>query len=422
MFSKMFSLFSRRANTNATKPSTLMQKTCQHDLISNMIHLPNGLMLSGGEVKANNNKVNLELYDPIKKTKIASRQLESQGFPRFLCMSNEWTLIRCEDSGYQYVVNSSTLESDKKLEAELNKQKLHFYDGAYVEAQQFATLCHLDSTSDPTNLADRDKYVVMMHDLSTLKFNQPASNILTLPKDASSAGTGQMANFKSLSNGLFACQVVGHNTSCFQILVFKREQKEPGSPIQFTHINTLHPKTETSSQSRASGHFISLSDGKILTYHASGKHFQVWQADGDGRQCVDEWSWHEKGVTCNDPIFERGFWTDKIVSLPDGKHLLFQVQNEKLFLFNMETRVVKPVELDRPELRPWDIELGENGQVGVRMTYDRFRDTRLVCIDFQEMIAYRQAVKDQLDTTGMCRDVNKLITDYSDTSPSLRRP
>lgn len=392
MFSWLFGSASRN------KPSILMQQTCQHDLASTMMQLPNGLILSGGKIEKDNQIVNLELYDPINKTLVANRRLESRGHPRFLCMSKEWVLIKCEYSSYQYVVNSLTLQSDKKLEAELNTQKLDFYDGVYLGGQQFATLSEYS----------QDTYVIMIHDLSTMKFNQPASAILTFSKEASAGG--HMLDFKKLPNGLFACRVKERNTSSFQVLLFKRE---PGATFEFTQIKALHPKTERSSSGSASGSFIGLSDGRILTYHSSGKHFQIWQTDG---QCVDEWSFH-KDVTCNDETFKRGLWINDVASLPDGKHLLIQVLGEKLFLFNMKTRLIKPVDFGKLELTPWDMEVCSNGQVAVRMTH-KHKDTRLVYIDLKEMMAYRQEVTEQLYSVGLSPDVNRLVTSYiSESSP-----
>ncbi len=402
MLSRFFNFFRHVEND---KPSILMQQPLQSDAVSNLMTLPNGLILSGGTLRELNDPVNLVLYDPINKTQVASRRLESCGYPRFICMSNEWILIKCDYSDYQYVVNASTLQSDKTLEAELNIHKLDFYNGVYLGKQQFATL----------SCADKDNrfggpYVIMVHDLSTMTFNQPASSILTVPEEASAAGIGSIGAFKELPNGLFACQVYGHNTSCFQVLLFKRD---PGSPIRFTHIDTLYPEVQRSSSSAASGHFVGLSDGRILTYHESGNHFQIWQ---DGK-CVDQWSWHND-VTCDDATFKNGFWTHNVIPLPDGEHLIIHPLGEKLFLFNIKNRVMKPVDLEDLALRAWNVKVCPNGQVALIMS-DKQNQSKFLHIDLKEMIHYRQEVTNQLDSVGLYPDVNKLVTSYISNTSSI---
>lgn len=395
-------MFSRFFNSvKKTKPIVLLQQKSQHLLFGGkIIQLPNGLILSGGEViKDHNIFVILELYDPIKKIQVASRRLEEQCYSKILCLSKELIWIKC-DFGKQYVMNSSTLQSDEQLEAEFNVHQVDFDSNIYLGELQFATRSSTD---------DGD-HVLVVHDFSKMKFNQPASIILMPTEDASRSIIRNMIAFTALPNGLFACEVTGGKRSDFQILLFK---KEPGPTLQFTQISTLYPNRQKTSDIIARDRFIALTDGRILTYHPSENHFQVWQADG---QCVDEWTWH-KDVTCNDTTFKPGFWTHDVIPLPDGEHLLVQTSKkelfsfkENLFLFNMRNRVVKPVDFNVGNSP--HITMLKNAQIAVQ-TFSWFQNnTHLVCIDFNEMIAYRKEITKQLSSVGLYSDVNKLVTNY----------
>lgn len=396
----MFSSFFGYANR--TKPTIHMQQACQKHSLSNMLQLPNGFVLRAGSDEEEN-PIHLELYDPIKKIKVATCHLESTGFSRFVCMSREWVLTKCGD-GKLYVVNSSTLERNKELENILAAQKFDFRSGIYLGEQQFVTLNRKDSCTNTAN--------IKAHNLSKMEFNQSVSTICC-PRI--------LLSYKDLFNGLFADKTYGDGSSYYQVRLFKREQ---GSAIRFIQIGTLKPKMEDAGFGPASGDFVGLPDGKILTYHESGNHFQVWQDNG---KCLNEWSWH-KDIKCDDGIFKQGFLTCDVAPFPDGEHLLILAFTHlpdciyKLFLFNMKTRMMKSVDFSLFSgfgLTQYSMGMTmlTNGQVAVRMSHLR-QGMCVVCIDFTEMMDYRQGTTQLLSSAGLTPDVNNLVTSYiSDTSP-----
>ncbi|MHB1948702.1 MAG: hypothetical protein ACYCQI_11395 [Gammaproteobacteria bacterium] len=384
-------MFSYFFSTNKAKHSILMQQPCRQGWISDMKVLPNGLILSWTSIKA----LNLELYDPVKKIKVASCHIAVKGISYLVCMSRERLLFCNKKEGVLYVFNSYTLERDEKLEEILKTQKMDFEAGIYLGEQQFIT---------KSKRIYGENSLVSSHDLSTMKFYQPVSMGWPCKK----------SSLKDLENGLFACQLGYYDDKIrYHIGLFKRKS---GPNIEFTQIGSLYPNKQDSGFGYEAGHFIGLPDGKVLTYHEAGDHFQVWQSDG---KCVDEWTWH-KDIICDDNVFRQDFLNRDVAPLPDNEHLLILADTHhhtyihKLFLFNMKTRVIKPVEFNG--LDPWRMKVLANGQVAVHMM-DKNKKNHMLCIDFAEMLAYRKGVTAHLNTY-LSPDVNRLVTSYiSDPSP-----
>lgn len=383
-------MFSYFFATNKAKHTICMQQPCQQGWISNLQVLPNGLILSW----TSNEVFNLELYDPIQKVRVANYHLALSGLCRLVSISRERLLFVRERDYALYVFNSFTLERDDKLEKILGNQKIDFDHGIYIGEQQFITI------------SDREygkNALIRAHDLSTMTFNQP----VTMGYE------WIQSSFKDFGNGLFACLLRHHDKYQYRVGLFKRE---PGPKISFTQIDSFYAEKEDSGFGYVPGKFIGLPDGRILTYQEAGTRFQVWQSDG---KCVDEWRWGDD-VICHDKIFEGGFLNYQVVPFPDNEHLLILADThhrsytKKLFLFNMKTRVINPVEFNG--LEPWKVEVLTNGMAAVHMR-DESSKNYMLCIDFAEMLTYRKGVTAQLNRY-LVPDVNRLVTSYiSDSSP-----
>lgn len=399
----MFSFFKRSLkSTPKTKPAIVMRHQCQQELLGETMQLPNGLVLSGSpDQEEKSRTINFELYDPVKKIQVATRRLTSYiKNCRFVPMSKEWILVECLDllvDRRVYVVSSTTLESNEKLEAKLNSLKLNFFAGIFLGNQQFLT-----KARDSSNYS-----LIRAHDLSTMEFNQ------RIYADES---------IKDLSNGLFACTYDADNPSQYKVCLLKREHC--GNPFQFKAVGYCLPKKAKSKDPKdlsykhppSPGRIIGLPDSRVLTYHQHANYFQIWQSDGE---YIGQWSWH-KDMACDNPTpdvqaSKKGFRVNEVAPLPDGEHLVINSRDRwplyRLFLFSLKTRTMKQVDFGRLGLQPWDITVLANGQVAVRMTRGH-EETHLVCIDFDEMKAYRKGIKKLLDATTLTPDVQGLVKSY----------
>lgn len=384
-------MFFRRLGLIKQKNPTILMNQPNEDGIeyTDMIQLPNGLLLSGSVMSFDGYKIHLELYDPINNTKIVHRLLNAAGNPNFLCVSNKWILIK-GDNDLIYVVNTSNLESNIPLESKINALNLEFDHWVYLGEEKFATLSRVGNR----------KYRIMIHDLLNMTFNQSSSSLIIIPKET------LVKSFTALSNDLLVCHVAGDNfNSDFEIDIFKNEC---GASINFEHIDTLYPMRTMGCRHVAEGHVVVLPDGKVLTYHFLG-NFQIWEPESkEYEKCVAAWNFED--MIYNDKAFSNAY---RVAPFPDGEHLLVLsrgLMTSKLFLLNMQTRMVKPVDLGK--LEPLDINVSSNGLVAVICTNKHYKDKRLLCLDFKEMKDYRDGIKDKLLSAKLYSDVNNIITSY----------
>lgn len=390
-------------NPTEAKPSFLMRYANQHAMRNTLEQLPNGLLLSGG-VTSDDSVAYLELYDPNKKTQVATRRLAHGGSLRFLSLSKERVLIMSKE-GFDHridIIDATTLNCDAKLEKQFREGKnSDLGGGIYLEEQQVATVCQ--------DAKNTDMFAIWKHDVS--KMTSELACQMERPNVLLDHGDVAIYDLQKIANDLFACKMTGDKV--FQILLFRK------SGNQFTHINTLNAKAD----SRRHGRFVGLADGNILSYHESGASFQVWNEDGE---CIDTWSW--KDVACHDKVFKQGFDLDEVRSLPDGEHLLMLSKGKKLFLFNMKTRVMNAVDFGDPKLKPMSVKVLANGQVAVHVGVGYGRPLKLVCFDFEEMRKYRRGVTEELYSAGIkSLNVDGLVTSYLadavDWSPAeMKRP
>src|SRR5205807_22209 len=117
---------------------------------------------------------------------------------------------------------------------------------------------------------------------------------------------------------------------------------------------------------------------RLLTYHASGKHFQLWE----GKNCVKEWNWISKDTRCEDILFE-------VAALPDSDHLLV-LTRYKLFLFSMETMKIQPVKIGKLDV--WNFCIYPNGQTIISATDKAYTKNILLAIDFASVADYRKGI------------------------------
>jgi hypothetical protein len=173
--------------------------------------------------------------------------------------------------------------------------------------------------------------------------------------------------------------------------------KKSGDEYEYTLSHVIHPKTSDRIGSCASGKIVALSKGRLLTYHDSGKHFQLWE----GKNCVKEWDWVSTDTRCEDILFE-------VAPLPDGDHLLVHTRY-KLFLFNIETMRIKPVKIEMLDI--WHFCIYPNGQTIISATNKGYSKNILLAVDFAAVADYRNGIRTLVSQT-IGRDPTSIVNGY----------
>lgn len=389
----MFAFFKSLAGA---KPHIAFQCHSESDIVfSDLLPMPDSTLLSIGNDR-NKNSTIIELIDPIKHKKLREITLEDKY--KFLCTFSDKQLLLYDDHAFSkklFMFDYHTLNKEEFAGIKIDRS-----NWVEIGNKKFA------SFSLPNYKNEALAFQIVTHDFNTNEFNQPAS--LPLPKDKERGYGMSGGELIKLANGQFACQLLGHNTNYFKVFVFDKTD-DAKYPFKLAHI--LEPSRENSHESLASGHFVGLPNGDILTYHASGQNFEVWH-DGE---CIDYWSWgsthqsyaqnNKDYIQCNDKTFNHGFWTNKILPMPDNEHLLCLVFGVKLFLFNMATGTMNAVKLGN--IKPYDIDVFPNGQVIVRGNQgSQAHAHQLFFVDLPEMQPYAKKFE-EMTSAVTCEDEYK---------------
>lgn len=359
----------------------------KHNGANHLQPLSNGFLLNIEPCRDDHTTI-LRLFDPTSSTKIAERVITSYQ-ARVLSWDKDSFLLQTDKNNKKLSILSS-----------LNLETLSHYGGSYPD---FYTNCLFDngrllSIWKQTTDVNTQVYI-MSHDNKTNQFHLANLPIVIdgnngLPGFSPSS----YGDLIKLDNGQIVFSPLDRGS-----MVFVCEKKQ-NCEHAFSLSHVIHPKTSYSLGFFSSGNMVALTQGRLLTYQGSGEHFQVW----DGKDCVKEWSWSEENIQCSDKKFRN--WTEKVVALPDGDHLLVKM-GYKIFVFNMETRQLQKVEIGK--LNVWDFCVYPNGQAVILGMDQRCTMTTLLCIDFACIADYRKNITTLLSET-IGKDVSSIVNGYLD--------
>ncbi len=368
----MFSLF----KSNTIKPKVTFKGTCKsYPVASSTHHLSDGLLLSIG-VYEHSNKTEVILFNPTTHQKIKEVELEKK-YRAVTDLPDNKILLRLESrmlchpeyKKEQYnlvILDCHSLEIVEWIET---PDKCELRTGwLLLENQRFATLDH----------SNRDNvFKILIHDLKTKIYNQPASSALQIDRSDNCA----FAELRQLANGTFACRVLGSINGYFKVLLLERT---PGAETEFNLTGTINP-WERLAGSTPSGDFVELLNGDILTYHSSSVNFEIWR----GTERVDHWHIKSYGK----------FLTSKVFPMPDGEHILISSGLSELLLFNMKTRHLQKVNLNG--FIPYEVSISPEDQVVIRAgRYDSDDEQyhTLLVADFKKFLTQTKA--EEYDSSG----------------------
>lgn len=394
--------------SNSIKPNILFKKDLNTYIPYTKVYpLTNGYILSIGCDENDINKARkFVLLDPKTNKKIAENAAHPYEVVAFL--SENKLLLSYEDfdkkvsskfgDGFRHhydILNTDTLSWDNNSESDLLKSLNSIKDDKFYHAKDWLPLGNKKFVAVLKRRFEHkeDEFRLVIHDLKNRVFNQPAS--LSLPIDCKAACGNSDPFFMrvkliQLANGQLACKVKGHNTDYFKIFLFDRDPKVEN---QFVLTGTIHPTQEKFDRSEPEGEFVALPNGNILTYLPSGRSFQVWH----GTECIDHWRWVSKrnaksnskeDIPCSDIDYDKGFWSNKVYAMPDCKHLLILSRENKCYLFNMETRKLKPIDLGK--LKPFKAKVTSDGKALILADcYDPPIENRLIVAKFNKVLPWK---------------------------------
>jgi hypothetical protein len=379
-----------RSKNKPSADDVKFQFKCDHGLIGDMYYLTNGFIISIGEAPGGN-KTKILLFDPVEKKCIAEKILDSLQ-PTIILLNQDSFLVKFSDK------KSCVLSSVSLDILEENRSAHSYYTECALGNGRYAHVVD----DDPNVRGPEGKKIIKTNSFQSL-LSIKASLPIVLEDDRPTT-TSYASNLTLLANGKYVFKVLGHNSSYFKLFLLERDMQ--ATEIEFKQLGIIAPRRARSSDSTASGSFVPLPDGRLLTYHLTGNHFQVWE----GTTCVDRWNWDDVEIKCDDKSHKEGFLTRDVLSMPDGEHLLIR-SDKRIFLFNMKTRNMRAVDIG--ELTPWCTPLVNlNGEVVIR-GQAKNKEVMLLSIDLQEMKAYREQVTECLDKTANLYEVmNKMVTDY----------
>lgn len=349
----------------------------KHHGVRHLHALSNGLLLSI-EGFHDDRITALTLFDPKTTTKVGERLIATD-FARMIPLDDECFLLKTEYDDKLHILSAKNLETREDLQETIS----NFDTGCPISNNRFLSIHEQTKTNIQLTL--------MSHDCETKQFNQEVSSPVLIKREVTvSPCAGDLIK---LDNGQIAFKVLGHNTDYFTVFVF--DKKVDGYEFSLSH--SIHPKTSRRFGSCASGNIAALTKGRLLTYHDSGKHFQLWE----GKNCVKEWNWITKDTRCEDILF-------KVAALPDGDHLLV-LTRFKLFLFNMETVQIQTVNIGTLDI--WSFCIYPNGQTIISATNQGYSKNILLAIDFASVADYRKSVR-TLVSQAIGRDPGSIVNGY----------
>ncbi|RAP37038.1 hypothetical protein B1207_06340 [Legionella quinlivanii] len=242
----------------------------------------------------------------------------------------------------------------------------------------------------------------MLHDIYCATEGRPVSAPIDVGAD-----DGYFSNLTKLATGQYIFKYSGYNCDDFKIFLLNKKEQANGA-FQFELEGKIEPLKEHSIDSHGSGDFAALPNGDILTYHRSGRNFQVWQ----DTKCIKKWGWwlnEQIKLSCSDETYKKGFWTRKMIPLPDNEHVLVLVWGVKLFLFSLKTNLLTPVDIGNHY--PYNVSVRTNGQVLVQTSQDH-TNNNLLLLEFKEMLAYRTLIFKALEAKNLPTELNALITSF----------
>lgn len=368
--------------TNIARFSRQAQFEMKNNGVDHLYLLSNGLLLYVGQLVDDNTAI-LTLFNPKTKAKVAERIMVSR-MARVIPLDDDSFLLKTEYDDKLHILSAKNLETRENLQETIS----NFDTCCHISNNRFLSI-HEENKTDATQLT------LMNHDCRKKQFNQKVSfPVLIKHKDTEISYTGDLIK---LDNGQIAFKVLGHNTEYFTVFVF---DKKYDNEFSLSHI--LRPKRYPSNGSCASGKVVALTNGRLLTYHSAGKHFQIWE----GKNCVKEWSWSDEDIRCSVRLFSN--WTNDVAALPDGDHLLVKM-GVKLFLFNMATSQLQSVEIGKLEVFSFCIY--PNGQTIINGKNKDYSKTTLLTIDFACIADYRKGISTSL-SQAIGRDPGSIVNGY----------
>jgi hypothetical protein len=226
---------------------------------------------------------------------------------------------------------------------------------------------------------DNNRLVLVMHNLISLTKVR-----ITLPDEIDfKIRGGDVGKLVALSNNRFALHIAYSNSSKHEII--ELEIDLTGKALTASFIQERALQIEDCNPS-ARGCVVPLPDGRLLTYHSGGSGVEVWS----DKERTAHWDWRQ--VACSNKDFFKRYtsYVRELLPMPDGVHLLMlPVIGLPCHLFNMNTRVLKPVELGRFDV--YEASISRHGNVvmgGVEVSAGHA--TKVVkVVDFPELASYK---------------------------------
>ncbi len=348
------------------------------DEVPRLHMLPNGFLLSITKLKNDNGTI-LRLFNPKTKVKVSERFFQACCNVTMLSCSKDHFLL---DADNTYILSNEDLMQNTYSDKDVSDLSVNY------------------PITVKSNRVGDDVQIVLIGYDSTGKLKEMSPPVLIKGHDAVrgyyTPGVGEKPI--KLDNGQIAFSVLGHNTDYFKVFVFDKNI-EGEYAYSLKHI--IDPKTwPCNTDSRASGKMVALTKGRLLTYHQSGHHFQVWE----GNHCIKEWNWSDiKGIQWVDHL------TTCVTSLPDGDHLLMEMGHQKLFMFNIETQQIERVEIGNLDV--WGVCVASNGQTIINAVNKTYTQSTLLAVDFTNIADYRKNITILL-TQNIGKDMGSIVNGY----------
>lgn len=183
--------------------------------------------------------------------------------------------------------------------------------------------------------SEKPKYSIVIYQWKEIAYVESSNTPLSVyPESFAPTNAGYIGDILQISKNRYSCSIRGHNTDDFRILIFDIDAETN----EVHEHGVIQPKSQhPGASSLASGSVVALPNSQLLTYQETYDNVQIW--DTNTRTCVKEWDW-------DDIQTPEGFsfWLLKIKPFPDSLHLLVH-QGEKIYFFNTDKLMMKPIEL-----------------------------------------------------------------------------
>jgi hypothetical protein len=388
-------MFSKSLHTSKPKVTGVVSTAPRADFhfgANSLFHLPNGLCLTVQEVKATDATL-ISLLNPLTHQCVVSTSLHGYSAlcTRLRVVDN--TIIvhyqRRQGEAQFLFLNATTLAIERMINASEGLEDFDF-SALAMGGMKFLSLVY----------EDKNRPVLVMHNLISLTKAR-----ITLPDEIDfKIHDGDVGKLVALANNRFALHIAYSHSSKHEIIELDIDLTGKALTASFIRERSLQLEDFNPS---ARGCIVPLPDGRLLTYHSAGSGVEVWS----DRERTAHWDWRQ--VACSNKDFFRRYtsYVRELLPMPDGVHLLMlPLFGLPCHLFNMNTKVLKPVELGRFDV--YEASISRHGNVvmgGLEVSAGQASKVVKV-VDFPELASYKascSAFRDRI--LGLDFDEFKLI-------------